>query len=56
MGRGGRDGEFEEGVGDVGGGAGDVVEDLELEAADFGFPEGLGRKERTEKKVLSAEC
>jgi hypothetical protein len=32
---------FEGGAVDVGEGAGDVVEDFELEALDFGCPEGF---------------
>jgi hypothetical protein len=44
----------------VGEGAGDVAEDFELEAADFGFPEGFGGEEggvkkRTECCVLRTE-
>jgi hypothetical protein len=36
---------FQEGTGDVGEGAGDVAEDPELEALDFGYPEGFGGEE-----------
>ena len=47
-GRGGREGcvvLFQVGAIDGGEGAGDVAEDFELEAADFGFPEGFGGEE-----------
>ena len=40
---------FEVGAAEGGEDAGDVAEDSELEAADFGFPEGFGGEEGRER-------
>ena len=45
---------FQVGADDVGEGAGDVAEDFELEALDFGCPEGFGGEEGGVKK--RTEC